>query len=123
MRKLLVLIIFFFVPLVLCGCTKNNTENYSSGISTMHTLDNSDGASAISKCQELYQTKKAELVNLENGPCFSNAVIPDWVCDLAHNPRVAEDDNPQNQCPAFRDGKAKHFVELKINDGTLIKSY
>lgn len=52
--------------------------------------------------------------DLSVGPCLLNPVesAPDWVCDVAHNPRQSVDDHPENQCSAFREGKAHHFVEL-----------
>ncbi|MBI5061163.1 MAG: hypothetical protein HZB67_02515 [Candidatus Aenigmarchaeota archaeon] len=49
--------------------------------------------------------------DLSNGPCLSNAIADGWVCDVAHSPRTAVDDRPENQCSAF--GKtAQHFVEV-----------
>jgi hypothetical protein len=51
-----------------------------------------------------------------NGPCLSdnNADwnVNDWVCDVAHSPRQSVDDLSENQCQAFREGKAHHFVEV-----------
>jgi hypothetical protein len=52
--------------------------------------------------------------NLDNGPCLLNP-IPDaaqWVCDIAHNPRQAVDDEAANQCSVYADGQAGKFVEL-----------
>ena len=34
------------------------------------------------------------------------------VCDVAHSPREAVDDLPENQCADFREGRAHHFVEV-----------
>ena len=54
--------------------------------------------------------------DLSNGPCLSdnnaNWTVNDWVCDVAHSPRIAADDLPENQCQAFRNGQAHHFVEV-----------
>jgi hypothetical protein len=51
-----------------------------------------------------------------SGPCLSDNnpdwTIDDWVCDVAHNPRQDVDNQPENQCQAFREGKASHFVEV-----------
>jgi len=53
-------------------------------------------------------------VDLNNGPCISNEITKDWVCDVAHNPRLPVDDDPANQCSEF--GKsAHHFVEVDPN--------
>ena len=52
-------------------------------------------------------------INLSNGPCLANPINnSDWVCDVAHNPRQRIDNLPQNQCSAFREGRAHHFVEV-----------
>jgi hypothetical protein len=59
--------------------------------------------------------------DLSAGPCLSNNLIPDWVADIAHNPRQAVDDLPANQCSAYREGQAHHFVELDL-DGNLIRA-
>ena len=46
------------------------------------------------------------------GPCLSNNIAPNWVCDVAHNPRQPVDDLPENQCLSYSTGKAKHFIEV-----------
>jgi hypothetical protein len=52
--------------------------------------------------------------DLERGPCIAEELpgLPDWVADIAHDPREAVDDEPANQCQRYRDGEASHFVEL-----------
>jgi hypothetical protein len=61
---------------------------------------------------------------LDMGPCLSDAGpdMPEgWVCDVAHSPRQAVDNDPANQCPAF--GRtASHFVEVRP-DCTLLGAY
>jgi hypothetical protein len=61
--------------------------------------------------------------DLSVGPCISESLpgLPDWVVDIAHDPRQSIDDVPENQCQRYRDGEAEHFVELD-EDGTLIKA-
>jgi hypothetical protein len=61
--------------------------------------------------------------DLSVGPCISESLpaLPDWVVDIAHDPRQSIDDAPENQCQRYRDGEAEHFVELG-EDGTLIKA-
>ena len=62
-------------------------------------------------CELLCREKLAEGIDLSNGPCLSNQIAPDWVCDVAHDPRQEVDNQPENQCPAY--GKtAMHFVEV-----------
>ena len=67
----------------------------------------------IQRCKETLPSK----LNLDNGPCLLNPIPehPDWVCDVAHSPRTPVDDNPENQCSAFREGRASHFIELSEN--------
>jgi len=66
---------------------------------------------AKTKCEEACKTAKTEGQDLSNGPCLWEGKVPDWVCDVAHNPRTDVDDNPDNQCPKFG-AEFKHFVEV-----------
>jgi hypothetical protein len=51
--------------------------------------------------------------NLSAGPCLANPINnTDYVCDVAHSPRQKTDNLPENQCSAYREGKAHHFVEV-----------
>jgi len=34
------------------------------------------------------------------------------VCDVAHQPRQDVDNDRKNQCDAYHDGRASHFVEV-----------
>lgn len=59
------------------------------------------------KCIQLASTK----TDFSRGPCIDDSIMAGWVCDMAHSPREAVDDEPANQCPSF--GKtAHHFVEV-----------
>jgi len=69
----------------------------------------------------LYLEKKREGLDMSSGPCLGK-IAEDWVLDIAHNPRQAIDDKPQNQCADFREGKARHFIELDP-EGKLIRSH
>lgn len=67
--------------------------------------------SCITLCNaQLNQSK-----SLSSGPCLSEKIANDWVCDVAHNPRQEIDNLPENQCTAFRTGYAHHFVEVDEN--------
>jgi hypothetical protein len=61
--------------------------------------------------------------DLEQGPCIAEELpgLPDWVADIAHDPREPVDDDPANQCQRYRDGEASHFVEL-TPEGELIRA-
>ena len=78
---------------------------------------------AFEKCKKICENAK-EKIDLSNGPCLANPIegLENWVCDIAHNPRIEIDNLPENQCSAFREGKAKYFVELDPNCN-LIKIY
>ena len=76
---------------------------------------------AINQARYLFSQRKKLGEDFSNGPCLSEALLPDWVVDIAHNPRIPVDDLPQNQCQSFREGRVKHFVELDVN-GNLIRA-
>lgn len=84
-------------------------------------LTKSEIETAINQANHLYRQEKEKGKDFSAGPCLSDALLPNWVVDIAHNPRTAADDLPQNQCPAYLDGKALHFVELDV-DGKLIRA-
>lgn len=77
--------------------------------------------SAVSKAKHIYSEMKAQGVDFSSGPCLSNALKPDWVLDIVHNPRLPADDLSENMCPAYKEGRAKHFVELDT-EGNLIRA-
>lgn len=60
--------------------------------------------------------------DLSNGPCLLNpsTIDADWVVDMAHDPRTAEDDKPENQCSNYIEKISKHFIEVD-NNGKLIR--
>jgi hypothetical protein len=74
---------------------------------------------AIKKAKQVYLEKASQGVDMTSGPCLTNQLISDWVLDIAHDPRRAIDNLPENQCEAYIEGRAHHFVELDI-DGNLI---
>ena len=101
----LILSILFIVLIIVSGCVSTtNGSTYAEG-----------------KCIELCQQEKAKGTDLSYGPCLSNEIAEDWVCDVAHSPRQDVDNNPQNQCPAFGNS-ANHFVEVDP-DCNLIRTY
>lgn len=69
---------------------------------------------AINQAKHLYKQESQKGRDFSNGPCLSDALMPGWVVDIAHNPRIEIDNLSQNQCPAFLEGKAQHFVELDL---------
>jgi hypothetical protein len=75
---------------------------------------------AINQAKLVYNQKKLLGDDLSKGPCLSNALMPGWVLDIAHNPREDVDNDPANQCAAYIQGSAKHVVELDV-EGNLIR--
>jgi hypothetical protein len=67
---------------------------------------------AITAAKAAYQKARLEGRDLSNGPCIADPLIPNWVADIAHDPRQPVDDDPANQCAGYREGRAEHFVEL-----------
>ena len=86
--------------------------------------DEGEKAAAIAAADAAFADAKASGTDLGSGPCIANPLPSpgdDWVVDVAHDPRTPEDDKPANQCSAYRDGKASHFVELD-SDGNVIRA-
>jgi hypothetical protein len=78
---------------------------------------------AVAAAREAYDRAASQDAELEDGPCIAEELpgLPDWVADVAHDPREDVDDEPENQCRRYRDGEASHFVEL-TPDGELIRA-
>lgn len=76
--------------------------------------------SAVNQAQHVYNLRIQSGTDLSDGPCLSNALLPGWVADIVHSPRITIDDLPQNQCRAYLEGSAKHFVELNL-EGDVIR--
>ena len=79
------------------------------------------GVDVVNLAWEKFEELKNEGKDVSNGPCLTNELTPDWVADLVHVPREAIDNLPENQCSAFREGKAHHFVELDLK-GSLVRA-
>jgi len=107
MKKLIIL--SMFVILFLSGCV------YLGGSEADRLKQY-----CIIACQEALNQGR----DLSDGPCLLNPMPDnrDWVCDVAHSPRQAVDDIPENQCSAFRNREASHFIEVDT-ECNFIKSY
>jgi hypothetical protein len=75
---------------------------------------------AIAAARAAYAAAEEEGADFSRGPCLG-VVLEGWVADIAHDPRQDVDDEPENQCEAYRSGEAGHFVELDL-DGDLIRA-
>lgn len=110
---------WLLLTLVLAVVIVTAFATYTSN--TRDTVKKSELDIAVNQAKYLYSLKKVSGEDLSNGPCLSNALMPDWVVDIAHSPRQTQDDLAQNQCPAYLEGRARHFVELDLN-GNLIRA-
>jgi hypothetical protein len=70
---------------------------------------------AVEACIALCKSELEKGRDLSSGPCLSNEIAPNWVCDVAHWPRQSVDNKEENQCEAYRKGLASHFVEVDVN--------
>ena len=68
----------------------------------------------VAAAREVYAEAEEEGTDFSDGPCIANPLDDheDWVVDVVHQPRTEADDDPANQCSAYRDGEAAHVVEL-----------
>jgi len=104
MRIKSVLIVLALISiLLLSGCAE--TE--------MQTDVEKATLACVNECKAWLDSDK----DLSDGPCLLNPIpeLPDWICDVAHDPRQDVDNDPNNQCSAFREGRAHHFVEVNPN--------
>jgi hypothetical protein len=100
------------LALVLAGCGSSGSQ-----------VSQSDRDKAVDEAQTAFRQVQATGRDMSAGPCISESLpgLPDWVADVAHDPRQSVDDEPANQCQRFRSDQAHHFVELNI-DGQLIRA-
>jgi hypothetical protein len=88
------------------------------------SASSSEQQQAIAAAKQVYQKARANGTDFSNGPCIAEQLsdLPNWSVDVAHDPRQPVDDQPANQCRAYRQGKTHHFVELD-SDGNLIRAH
>lgn len=97
--------------------TPSITQQQSSEPTTQPKIDDE----ALKNALNTYAKAKQEGSDLSNGPCLG-IVAPNWVLDIAHNPRQPVDNKKENQCSEFIEGKVKHFIEFDP-DGKLIRAF
>jgi len=107
--KKIILLIVIVVAVLLSGCIGGKKQ--PKGTTTTIPIKDQITASCIELCEQALDRGE----DLSAGPCLSNGVAEDWVCDVAHSPRQEVDDDPENQCSAYIEGGAHHFVELNTN--------
>jgi len=119
--------LLLFCTLLLVGCGEKIKEagekavEQVTGIGALEAKKEADKDIAIAKAKAIFTQQIVQGTDLSNGPCISNNLMPDWVADVAHDPRQEVDNFPENQCAAYREGNAHHFVELDPS-GSLIRA-
>ena len=110
--------IIAIMGIVLVLRSGDSSEVPSAEVITQESLD------AIVQYGQVVLTERRNAGDdLSAGPCLDNSEKFDgWVIDIAHDPRVEADDNPDNQCSAYRRGLAKNFIELS-EMGDIIQIY
>ncbi|OGY45598.1 MAG: hypothetical protein A2731_02375 [Candidatus Buchananbacteria bacterium RIFCSPHIGHO2_01_FULL_39_8] len=119
------LLTLFISSLILVGCQQNVQKaiqpltNTSEAVTERYEAERQKQevkSNAMVNCQELCQQQlSSDGQDFNLGPCLSNEIAPDWVCDAAHSPRQEVDNDPANQCESFRQGITHHFVEVDGN--------
>lgn len=126
MKKASIIMLAMLAFLLLgAGCTASKDAEQAAdvvtGVQAVNAGKTGERDLAIAKARELFQLQYAAGTDFSSGPCLSNNLIADWVADIAHTPRTDEDAVPANQCSAYREGTAHHFVELD-SGGNLIRA-
>lgn len=95
--------------------------NKATGITDTAIKTAADLKFATARAKEFYSSFVAQGEDLSNGPCLTDNLTSGWVADLVHNPRLDVDNKPENQCPSYVNGRAKHFVELDLQ-GNVVRA-
>ncbi|TSC88260.1 MAG: Uncharacterized protein G01um10147_165 [Microgenomates group bacterium Gr01-1014_7] len=111
--------LLFILALIIIILTAYFTLAVNSGLPKAPARNEVE--TAVNQAKHLFGLEKQAGRDFSSGPCLSNALLPGWVLDIAHNPRQAIDDLPENQCSSYREGRALHFVELDP-EGNLIRA-
>lgn len=112
--------LFLLVAVVLVGVVLVTLKTSSSPKAKYKPGVLSEFDTALREAQRIYAQKKQAGFEFSNGPCLTNDLMSGWVADLVHNPRTQEDNLPENQCRAYLEGRARHFVELDL-EGNLVR--
>jgi hypothetical protein len=115
-KKKLLLIALTAFCLFSSGCLQETqeTDEKLDALIGAPALEELSQETAVDLCVNACLEAKAQGRNLSPGPCLLDPIdeIPAWVCDVAHSPRTEADDQRENQCDAWHDKSASHFVEV-----------
>jgi|CXWK01.1.fsa_nt_gi hypothetical protein len=119
--KLLILVLSVIAIVSLAIVYVHETNPFNAAIKGKYKPGLDDEIdNAVKKAQDVYKNRKNAGTDFSSGPCLTNDLMPDWVVDIAHNPRQKLDELAENQCPAYIEGRAAHFVELDL-EGEVIR--
>src|SRR4030043_1448798 len=92
---------------VYCPRGQNQTQSGQQSLAPQAALE-----VCMNSC--IHTLEAGDSASLQNGPCLLDPinVQPEWVCDIAHSPRLPIDNLPENQCSFYRSGNSTHFIEL-----------
>lgn len=111
--------LLFFVALMVILLTAYLTLVINSYLPK--SVSKAEIETAVNQARHLYQQENQKDRDFSNGPCLSDALLPNWVVDIAHSPRQSVDEKRENMCPSFVEGRSQHFVELDT-EGNLIRA-
>jgi hypothetical protein len=131
MKEIAIMLTFLIMAVFVSGCVlqkdeeTNNTEISDISEENENSTGNFTQSLALVECGNLCKDAIAQGLNISSGPCLSdnnkNWTVNEWVCDIAHSPRQPVDDLIENQCAAYINSEAHHFVEVGTNC-TLIRT-
>ncbi len=92
---------------IYCPRGQNQTQSGQQNLAPQAALE-----VCMNSC--IHTLEAGDSASLQSGHCLLDPinVQPEWVCDIAHSPRLPEDDLPENQCSFYRSGNSTHFIEL-----------
>jgi len=95
------IIILILISLVfISSCKKINEENETK-------------SKLVGECIQACNEAISNGQNLSDGPCLLDPMSNNhWVCDISHKPRLNIDNKKENQCNAWNNHTADHFIEL-----------
>ncbi|MFA6023059.1 MAG: hypothetical protein WC781_03150 [Candidatus Pacearchaeota archaeon] len=122
-------LIGFFIIFLIFGCIfifcRSNEDNWikdDRGVWMKHG-NPSETPDEIKEQQQAIINAFALYNNQKNSTqfysqCLGN--VGNYAVDIAHRPRIAEDNLKENQCENYLSEKVNHFIELDL-DGNLIR--
>jgi hypothetical protein len=127
MQKLLLILLAAVITAILISVfgyeqKVKETIKTVAGENTLNVNAMEDQAIATYLAREAFLQAKADEVDFSQGPCISDNLMPGWVVDMVHTPRLAIDDKKENKCPAIVSGRVKHLIELDTK-GNLVNIY